>query len=140
MKNLNLLNKFRLTGKALPPSYRGWAGDETCGAFVIPSPIDKAALRIIASSECDWDHVSVSRVNRCPNWTEMAHIKALFFDEDETVMQLHVPSADHVNDHPHCLHLWRPQKQDIPRPPGWMVGGASEDEAMRLAKEWDKNA
>jgi len=139
MRNLNLLNQYRLTGKAIPAHW-GWAGDDTCGAFVVPSPIDRGALRVIASSDCGWDHVSVSRTNRCPNWAEMSHIKSLFFGDDEAVMQLHVPSSDHVNDHPFCLHLWRPQKQDIPRPPGWMVGGVSEAEATRLAQEWEKSA
>lgn len=130
MRNLNLLNIYRITGKRLPPYFKGYAGDHTCGAFEVPSPIDKAPLHIMASSDFGWEHVSVSRRNRCPNWTEMDHIKDLFFAADETVMQLHVPKSDHVNDHPYCLHLWRPTAQEIPRPPGWMVGGCTEDEAM----------
>ena len=36
-------------------------------------------------------------------------------------MQLHVPPRDHVNIHPNCLHLWRPQFAMIPRPEAWMV-------------------
>jgi hypothetical protein len=51
----------------------------------------------------------VSRRNRCPNWTEMEHVKRMFFGDNETAM------------HPWCLHLWRPQQAEIPRPPGIMV-------------------
>ena len=120
MKNLTFLNMYRDRESAL--AIYGDTGDHTCGAFVIPSPIDKAPLRIIASSGEGWDHVSVSRANRPPNWAEMEHVKRLFFKDHEEAMQLHVPVSDHINCHPHCLHLWRPQQERIPRPPGWMVG------------------
>jgi hypothetical protein len=129
MRNLHLLDIYRIRGKRLPAHFKGYAGDHTCGAFEVQSPIDRAPLMIIASSDLGWEHVSVSRRNRCPNWAEMSHIKDLFFGDGETVMQLRVPATDHVNDHPYCLHLWRPTKQDIPRPPAWMVGGCSHDEA-----------
>jgi len=117
MRNLRTLDHYR---KSLP-EYYGGAGDETCGAFMLPSPIDRASMIVIASADDDWDHVSVSRVNRCPNWVELEYVKRLFFKDDETAMQLHVPAAAHISLHPHCLHLWRPQRVEIPRPPGWMV-------------------
>lgn len=79
-------------------------------------------LGIIASCGADWDHVSVSLPNRCPNWPEMCAVKDAFFFPSETVMQLHVPPQDHINNHPYCLHLWRPQSAEIPRPPGFLVG------------------
>jgi hypothetical protein len=59
----------------------------------------------------------VSLANRCPNWPEMSFIKGIFWDWRETVMQLHVPVEDHRNLHPYCLHLWRPLRAEIPRPP-----------------------
>lgn len=34
----------------------------------------------------------------------------------------HPPRAEAVNNHPHCLHLWRPIDEAIPRPPMAMVG------------------
>jgi hypothetical protein len=52
----------------------------------------------------------------------MEQIKRLFFHAHETAMQLHVPACDHVNHHPYCLHLWRPQDAEIPRPPAAFVG------------------
>ena len=125
MINLNYLNQFRVTyGHPLADSvFRSYGGfgDGSCGYFTIPSPIDRAEIRIIASSGCGWDHVSVSRKNRCPNWAEMEHVKRMFFAPDEVAMQLHVPPSDHISVHPHCLHLWRPHGVEIPRPPALMV-------------------
>jgi hypothetical protein len=72
-------------------------------------------------SGADGNHVSVSLPNRCPNWTEMEHVKRQFFRDDEVAMQLHVPPSDHINLYPNCLHLWRPHNVAIPRPPSFMV-------------------
>ena len=48
----------------------------------------------------------------------MCAIKDMFFDHEETVMQLHPPVSEYVNIHPYCLHLWRPNNgRIIPRPP-----------------------
>jgi hypothetical protein len=125
MRDLNTLNNYRINATR---AY-GWNGDGTCGAFSLPSPIDGQALLVIASSSRGWDHVSVSRTNRCPNWPEMEFVKRKFFKNDETAMQLHVPVDDHFNRHPYCLHLWRPLQSEIPRPPGWMVD-VKEDERI----------
>lgn len=120
MRDLSFWNEYRDRSPQVVGVY-GNAGDETCGVFHMPSPIDGQMLTIVASSGEDWDHVSVSRTNRCPNWPEMEFIKRRFFADNETVMQLHVPVKDHISKHPNCLHLWRPQKEQIPRPPEWMV-------------------
>ena len=120
MRNLRLLDAMRDTSPEVIRFF-GFVGDETCGAFFITSPIDQFPMRVIASSGEGWDHVSVSRPNRCPNWPEMEHVKRLFFKDDETAMQLHVPPADHRSYHPNCLHLWRPLDREIPRPPAIMV-------------------
>lgn len=83
----------------------------------------KRALMIIASDGGGWEHVSVSRSDRCcPTWDEMSAVKALFWDPDDCVMQLHPPASRYVNNHPNCLHLWRPVGVEIPQPPSWMVG------------------
>ena len=114
MRDLALLDIYRIAGEL--------GGD---GAFLVPSPIDRYPLRVIASTGLGWDHVSVSRETRCPNWPEMECVRLLFFRENETVMQLHVPTSEHVNNHPYCLHLWRPLNAEIPRPPSILVGDAS---------------
>jgi hypothetical protein len=125
MRPLSLLNLFRDTAWE---NRMGHLGDDFGGAFKLKSCIDNGDLRIIASNGLGWDHVSVSRSKRCPNWPEMEQVKHLFFRDSETAMQLHVPASDHVNCHPFCLHLWRPHDIAIPRPPSIMVG-PSEAEA-----------
>jgi len=127
MRNLHELDQYRL-------KFVGqWPGDGTCGAFAVPSKIDGSELRVIASSECGWDHVSVSRSTRCPNWPEMEQIRRLFFRPEEAAFQYHAPLADYVDGsfhgHPYCLHLWRPQTSEIPKPPKWMVGGMPPEQA-----------
>lgn len=91
------------------------------GRFAMTSGVDAGVLRIIASVGLGWDHVSVSRADRAPVWEEMEQVKRAFFRENETAYQLHVPPVDHINRHPNCLHLWRPQRHAIPRPPGVLV-------------------
>jgi hypothetical protein len=124
MRDLTRLEPYRIRGREIMQLW-GWEGDETCGAFQIRSPIDQAPMKVIASSGEGWDHVSVSRVNRCPNWPEMEYIKRLFFRDDETAMQLHVPPNQHVNMMSTCLHIWRPHNVEIPRPPSNFVGVGS---------------
>jgi len=121
MRNLYDLDQYRLRSREVLEHF-GSTGDDETGVFDVPSCIDKYPLRVIASAGEGWDHVSVSRPSRCPNWPEMEQIKRMFFRDDETAMQLHVPPSDHISFCHTCLHLWRPHDQEIPRPPGWMVG------------------
>lgn len=83
-------------------------------------------LFVIASNGGGWDHASVTvdpRFGmRCPSWSKMDAVRGLVWDDEECVMQLHVPRSEHVDCHPHCLHLWRPQRVAIPRPPSIFVG------------------
>lgn len=97
---------------------------EDGGAFVVEH--HGSTLRVIASHGMGWDHVSVSLELRTPRWHEMEHVKRLFFNDDETAMQLHVPTKEHINFYPYALHLWRPQTLLIPTPPWWMVGPKGE--------------
>src|SRR3954453_12001008 len=91
------------------------------GYFEIPGPCGRE-LRCIVScprpgDEHQWEHVSVSLRNRCPNWPEMNFTKGVFWSDDEAVMQLHPSRTEYVNLHPYCLHLWRPVYAEIPLPP-----------------------
>ena len=97
----------------------GRMGDDYNGAFEIR--IGKDRFFVIASTGGGWDHVSVSHTKRIPSWTEMAKIKSLFFEEDEEAMQLHPRDSDYIDIHPNCLHIWRPQYEQIPKPPIYMV-------------------
>lgn len=87
----------------------------------IPGPCGRD-LRVIASEGdrelgVPWEHVSVSIPTRCPNWPEMCHIKELFWDDEDAVIQFHPPKSEYVNNHNYCLHLWRPMDGVFPMPP-----------------------
>ena len=92
------------------------------GAFLIPTRPGQPPLRVIASDFGGWEHVSVSRPDRCPTWDEMCLVKSIFWDDEDAVMQLHPPLSEWVNNHRYCLHLWRPVGAEIPMPPSLMVG------------------
>lgn len=106
--------KYRSTHPALGPTPYG----ANHGFFLVGN------LRVISSGSAidnpeseGWEHVSVSVPDRCPTWDEMCRVKGLFWREDETVIQFHPPKAQYVNQHPHCLHLWRNTKAEQPLPP-----------------------
>lgn len=108
--------------------------DPTAGFFVFRSPVDGKPLRIIASCSAGWDHVSVSRIDRCPIWGEMEVMRRKFFKPEEFAFQYHAPIADYVDgtfrgNCETCLHLWRPWDAGMPIPPKWMVGGMTDDQA-----------
>lgn len=90
--------------------------------FKTPKAHSSAVLRVIASEDGGWEHVSVSTSTRCPTWEEMCFIKEQFWDGDDCVVQFHPPESEYVNNHPFCLHLWRPIGLNITTPPAWMVG------------------
>lgn len=79
-------------------------------------------LKAIASDGLGWEHVSVSRRDRCPTWEEMCQVKDIFWDDADCVIQYHPPKSDYVNNHPYCLHLWRPIGIELPRPDSIFVG------------------
>ncbi len=102
------------------------------GAFLLPSltgHFSRYFLCIACPGE-GWEHVSVSipGVKRTPTWEEMCMIKSFFWEDDQAVMQLHPPKRDWVNNHPYCLHLWRPTGiWEIPLPPAIMVGRGEDN-------------
>jgi hypothetical protein len=99
------------------------------GFFVIPHyKISNYTINCQVSDGMGWQHVSVTinsterKVERCPTWEEMCYVKSLFWNDEETVMQLHPPKSEYVNCHPYCLHLWKPDSVEIPLPDSLMVG------------------
>jgi len=109
-----------------PEEFRqdGHYGDD--GVFSVPC--EQIYFLCIASHYYEWEHVSVSLRNyrkpRCPTWPEMHRIKELFWEPEDCVMQLHPPKSQYINNHPYCLHLWRPTAngEAIPIPPNILVG------------------
>jgi len=80
-------------------------------------------LFVIASDGRGWDHVSVSRRDRCPTWEEMEEVRGHFFLDAECAVQFSPPrDSERVNQHPYCLHLWRDQTNEVALPPTILVG------------------
>jgi hypothetical protein len=73
-----------------------------------------------ADALTDWEHVSVSS-KTIPSWDEMCYVKSLFWDNEESVIQVHPKKSEYVNLAKTCLHLWR-YKKDMPMPPKNAVG------------------
>lgn len=83
-------------------------------------------LRVISSggattrskrARVEWEHVSVSLIDRCPTWDEMVFVKQLFWADDETVLQFHPMKSQYINAMPFCLHLWKAIGINHPLPP-----------------------
>jgi hypothetical protein len=120
----------------VPNQYRDLKGpfsvDESAGnkgVFIIPHPkIKDYYFAAIASDGFGWEHVSIVvhskkiKVDRCPTWGEMCFLKDLFWDGTDCVVQFHPPESEYVNNHPNCLHLWRPTDQALPLPDSILVG------------------
>jgi len=111
--------KFRLkTG-----DYKTRKNDGNNGAFFVYSLKNpKMVFKIIASDGMGWEHVSVSLPSRTPIWDEMCFIKNIFWDDEDAVIQFHPPKNDYINNHPFCLHLWRPTETKIKLPDSILVG------------------
>lgn len=85
-------------------------------------------LHFIFSYQMGWEHLSVSMPNKTPTWDQMCKMKDIFWGDDETCIEYHPRKADYVNNHPHCLHIWKPTEEMLPTPPSIMVGFKSEEE------------
>lgn len=111
-------DKFRVvTG----PFASSKEADGNNGAFFVKVKHNQI-LKVIASDGAGWEHVSVSREDRCPSWDEMCQIKDIFWDTSDCVVQYHPPKEEYVNNHQFCLHLWRPIFTALPMPPSIFVG------------------
>ena len=96
------------------------------GAFIVDSCEPGWKLALICSDGSNWEHVSVHAFKRSkqrtPSWKEMCFVKDICWDDEDTVIQYHPPKSEYVNNHPNCLHLWRPTNQQIPLPDSILVG------------------
>lgn len=97
------------------------------GAFLLM--IEGQLVKIIASDQEGWQHVSVSLQHRpmfTPNWKTMCMVKDLFWEPEDVVVQFHPRASEYVNHHPGCLHLWRcTDGREFPTPPSIFVGPKS---------------
>ena len=115
--NFEELEKYRVTNGLFKTN----KGCEF-GAFFVN--FRSCTLKVIVDNgeQTSWEHVSVSLKDRCPSWMEMEFIKNMFWDKEDTVIQYHPAASEKVNNHPYCLHLWRPIGKEIPVPPAYLIG------------------
>lgn len=122
MKDLHTLDKYR----AVEEEYRLYKAKGDSGNGVFKVYVNGRSFLVIASNGGNWEHVSVSPCSRkrqsCPTWEEMCEIKDMFFEAEERAVQYHPPKSEYVNQHPYCLHLWRPLAEAMPFPPAIFVG------------------
>lgn len=125
-KSTGRIEKFRLTTGPMASDekygFNGFFLIKHDGVMLRAQSSDATAWKQSGMKGKPWEHVSVSIEDRCPTWEEMEFVRDLFWHESETVMQLSVPRAQHVNMHPYCLHLWKPIGLKIPLPPSILVG------------------
>ena len=117
------------------------------GMFLLHGPCGERLCIIASAADTDdamaqgWEHVSVSTRRRVPNWQEMCFVKDLFWTSDECVIQFHPPRSEYVNNHPNCLHLWRPKDNHVRLPSSILVGDKTrgvlnEAHQMKIANGW----
>ena len=85
-------------------------------------------LSFIFSYQMGWEHLSVSMPSRTPTWEQMCIMKDIFWNKNEACVEYHPREEDYVNNHKHCLHIWRPTHEPLPTPPSILVGFRSEEE------------
>lgn len=84
----------------------GATSSEYCPCFM---RADGLTVILTYQSEQDgkkWIHTSISRKDRVPSYYELCDVKRDFLGDDSLSLMVFVPKSEHVNIHPHCLHLW----------------------------------
>lgn len=103
MKSLNTLYEELENRKDFSVNRKGFDG----GVGVFTKGVLKGAT-VIWSYAGGWEHVSICPINRTPTWDEMCMLKEMFWNENETVVQIHPAKENYVNNMKNCLHLWKP--------------------------------
>jgi hypothetical protein len=90
------------------PRPKGWA--EMGGCYNTFRNIHAhLTLIVTACREADgrlWVHVSMAGRDRVPTWPELVAVRDWLLGPEALAIQVIPPAAEHVNIHPHCLHLW----------------------------------
>lgn len=89
-------------------------------AFRLDSGKGYGMLALVSPAEpgLPWEHVSVSRDDKqIPSWEDMVDVRRAFWEAEDTVIEIHPPMSQYVNNHPGVLHLWRSTNVVIPLPP-----------------------
>ena len=91
-------------------------------------------LNFIFSYQLGWEHLSVSMPSKTPSWEQMCIMKDIFWNKDETCIEYHPREEDYVNNHEHCLHIWKPTEEILPIPPSLLVGFKNAAEKYNFLK------
>lgn len=78
---------------------------------LITAPVNRAGSLIISESDYpdsdDWIiHASLAFETADPEYADLALIHRAVFGRKRWSYQVFAPESDHVNIHPHALHLW----------------------------------
>lgn len=73
----------------------------------------RGGVTVISSAHIErdqklWLHVSASRRDRVPNYSEMCEVKRVFIGAGRMAIAIYPAEDEHFNLHPFCLHLWAP--------------------------------
>lgn len=96
-------------------------------------------LNFIFSYQLGWEHLSVSMPGKTPSWDQMCVMKNIFWNEDEACVEYHPKKEEYVNDHEHCLHIWKPTEVELPTPPTILVGFTNPAEKYKILKYAEAN-
>lgn len=106
-------------------------------------------LNFIFSYQMGWEHLSVSMPSKTPTWDQMCMMKDIFWGKDEACVEYHPKEEDYINNHKHCLHIWKPTNVELPTPPSILVGFRNDEEKQKFLKladmfgvsinKWDYN-
>lgn len=73
----------------------------------------RGGVQVIVSAHVEgdgklWLHVSASRRDRVPSYTELCEVKRVFVGAERMAVSVYAPETEHFNLHRFCLHLWAP--------------------------------
>ena len=96
------------------PEYQRCFSHPLMDLFVIYS-------RSVMKNGSEWHHISLSRPDRLPSWSDVAKVKEDFLGTGGDAIHVIPKKRDHVNVHQYCLHIWEsadgknyiPNLQDI---------------------------
>lgn len=79
-------------------------------------------LKFVFSWGRGWEHLSVSTRHKIPTWEQMCIMKDIFWNDEEVCVEYHPKKSEYVNNHPYCLHIWKPIDVELPTPEVELIG------------------
>jgi hypothetical protein len=75
-------------------------------AFGHPSGLAALVSVLVEQDGEQWLHVSISRPDRMPTYTDLVMAKRDLVGRFRKAIQVFAPESEHVSVHNYCLHLW----------------------------------